>query len=93
MQPLGPCLTLVIREGDHEGRSVLPIWPLGFAAKGGEGKGWLLTGPMEPTGDALNSERLELRGAYVEIAPADATIPAGCETYPLFLAGHVRNVS
>ena len=93
MQVIGPCLTLVIRDGNTAGPSVLPVWPTGFSAKGGEGKGIVLTGPMEPTNDAINSERLELHGEYIEVAPADASIPQGCEHYRLFLVGRVRNVA
>ena len=93
MQVVGPCLTLLIRDGNTAGPSVLPIWPVGFSAVGGEGKGIRLTGPMETANDAVNSERLELSGEYVDLAPADASVPAGCERYRLFLVGRVRNVA
>ena len=93
MQVVGPCLTLLIRDGNTSGPSILPIWPVGFSAVGGEGKGIRLIGPMETAHDALNSERLELHGEYVDIAPADASVPIGCEQYRLFLVGRVRNVA
>lgn len=93
MRVVGPCLTLFIWDGTTAGPSVLPIWPAGFSAKGSEREGVTLTGPMEPSNDAINSERLELHGEYVEVAPADASVPAGCEHYRLFLAGRVRNVA
>ena len=93
MQVVGPCLTLLIRDGNAAGPSVLPIWPAGFSAVGGEGKGIRLTGPMELAEDAVNSERLELHGEYVDVAPADASVPPGCERYRLFLVGRVRNVA
>lgn len=93
MQVVGPCLTLLIRDGNTTGPSVLPIWPVGFSAKGGEGKGIRLTGPMETANDAINSERLELHGEYVDVAPTDASVPLGCERYQLFLVGRVRNVA
>jgi hypothetical protein len=93
MRVIGPCLTLVIRDGNTAGPSVLPIWPVGFSAKGGEGEGIRLAGPMEPTNDAINSERLELHGEYIDVAPADASIPRGCEGHRLFLVGRVRNVA
>jgi len=93
MQVTGPCLTLVIRDGNSAGPRVLPIWPLGFSAKGGEGEGIRLTGPMETANDAINSERLEIHGEYVDAAPVDAIVPVGCEHYRLFLVGRVRNVA
>jgi hypothetical protein len=93
MRVIGPCLTLLIRDGNTTGPSVLPIWPVGFSAVGGEGRGIRLTGPMELAEDAVDSERLELHGEYVDLAPTDATVPAGCERYRLFLVGRVRNVA
>jgi hypothetical protein len=93
MQVIGPCLTLLIREGNTAGPNVLPIWPVSFSAKGGEGQGVILTGPMETAGNAMDSERLELHGEYVDVAPRDASIPVGCEHYPMFLVGRVRNVA
>jgi hypothetical protein len=93
MQAIGPCLTLLIRDDHSTGPTVLPIWPVGFSALGGEGVGIILRGPMDPTNDAINTERLELHGAYVEAAPPDAVVPAGCEHYRLFLTDRVRNVS
>ncbi len=93
MQVAGPCLTLLIRDDNTQGPNVLPIWPLDFTAKGGEGQGIVLAGPMEPVDNALNSERLELRGEYVDVAPADAIVPQGCGHYRLFLVGRVRNVA
>ena len=93
MQVLGPCLTLLIRDGNKAGPNVLPIWPVGFSAMGGHLNGIRLTGPMDTANDAVNSERLELHGEYVDVAPADASVPAGCEGYRLFLVGRVRNVA
>jgi hypothetical protein len=93
MRVVGPCLTLIILNGNTAGERVLPIWPVGFSAVGGEGHGIRLTGPMELAKDAVDSERLELHGEYVDPAPADASVPAGCERYRLFLVGRVRNVA
>lgn len=93
MQVVGPCLTLVLRNGNIAGPSVLPIWPDGFSAKGGEGVGIRLTGPMGTANEALNSERLELHGKYVDLAPADTRVPLGCAQYRLFLVSRVRNVA
>jgi hypothetical protein len=93
MRVVGPCLTLLVLNGNSAVESVLPIWPVGFSAVGGEGRGIRLIGPMELAEDAVNSERLELHGEYVDLAPADASVPAGCERYRLFLVGRVRNVA
>ncbi len=92
MQVKGPCLTLLIRDATTDGPNVLPIWPIGFSAVGGEGQGIVLKGAIPPSNDAMNSERLELHGEYVDTAPPDATVPAGCETYRLFLVGRVLNI-
>jgi hypothetical protein len=93
MQVLGSCLTLLIRVGKAAGPNVLPIWPVGFSAMGGRQKGIRLSGPMETANVAINSERLELHGEYVDVAPADAIVPSGCEGLRLFLVGRVRNVA
>ena len=93
MQVVGPCLTLLIRDGVASGPSVLPIWPIGFKAKGGEGEGVILTGPLGIAHDAINSERLELHGGYVDFAPPDAIIPADCDEYRLFLVGRALNIA
>lgn len=89
----GPCLSLLTLDGNNAGPSVLPIWAVGFSAKGSEVEGITLTGPMETAIDAVNSERLELHGEYVDVAPADTIVPQGCGHYRLFLVGRVRNVS
>jgi hypothetical protein len=93
MQVIGPCLTLLIREGATDRPNVLPIWPAGFTAVGGEGRGIRLVGAIPPAGDAMNSERLELHGQYVDKAPADAKVPDGCDDYQLFLVGRALNVA
>jgi hypothetical protein len=48
---------------------------------------------METANVAINSERLELHGEYVDVAPADAIVPSGCEGLRLFLVSRVRNVA
>jgi hypothetical protein len=93
MRVVGPCLTLLILNGNTAVERVLPIWPVGFSAVGSEGRGIRLTGPIELANDAVNSERLELHGEYVDLAPSDASVPAGCERYRLSLVGRVWNVA
>jgi hypothetical protein len=93
MRVVGPCLTITVRNGNSAGPSILPIWPVGFAAKGGEGEGVRLTGPLGTASDAVDSELLELHGQYVDSPPADAVVPADCADYPLFLVGRALNIA
>jgi hypothetical protein len=89
----GPCLFLVVREGDDFGPDILPIWPVGFAAVGGMEYGILLTGPIGKAKNVSNVELMEIHGQYIDKPPADAVVPPDCLKYPLFLVGRVANIS
>jgi len=93
MNVVGPCLTLVLDGSGVSQPFVLPIWPVGFSAKGGEGEGIVLEGSMPPSNDAINSERLELHGEYVDQPPADAEVAPECADYQLFLVGRASNIA
>ena len=53
----------------------------------------MLKGAIPPSNDALNSERLELHGEYVDKPPEDAHVPEGCGDYRLFMTSTVRNIA
>ena len=93
MRVVGPCLTIEIRDGTQAGPTILPIWPIGFTAKGGESEGVVLKGPLGVANDAINSELLELHGQYVAAAPPDAIVPPDCANYRLFLVGRALNIA
>jgi len=93
MRVEGPCLFLLQRDRARGDPDVLPIWPVGFAAKGAADEGVLLTGPLGMAKDAVNSELLELHGAFVESAPPDAVVPPACVGFRLFHVARALNIA
>ena len=89
----GSCLFVFTIEGTHQGPSILPIWPIGFNAKIGPRARLLYSAPDQEIALVAGAERMELHGGYVESAPADTVIPAGCVGYRLFLVREVFNRS
>jgi hypothetical protein len=90
----GPCLTVVVIEDSTQGETILPIWPVGFAAKGPGGTvGPVIAGPLGDAKDAVGAERLELHGQYVDSRPPDAIVPEACARYRLFVVGRAMNIA
>jgi hypothetical protein len=87
------CFSVYTIEGTSQGPTILPIWPKGFTATiGPRGSRQLYSGPgQEKNAFAVESERLELHGDYVDTAPADAVVAPECAKYPLFLVGRAFN--
>ena len=94
MEVIGPCLTIRVRSDGEGVQRILPIWPIGFEAFGGEGRGVVLRGPLGvPTSDAVNSELLELNGDYVDVVPDETVVLPECAAYRMFLVEQALNIA
>lgn len=84
MQKDEACLFLAPRDDTEQW--LLPIWAEGFSATiGPRGSFLLYPVPLTEVGPIGISELIELRGEYIETAPADAVVLPECAKYPLFL--------
>jgi hypothetical protein len=84
MQKDEACLFLAPRDDTQQ--RLLPIWADGFSATIGPRFDFLLyPAPLTEFGPIGISELMELRGEYIESAPADAVVLPECAKYPLFL--------
>ena len=82
------CLWLEQRDGQR----VLPIWPRGFSAMTAS-RFTILEGPVTNAPNVVGAELINVEGEFVDVPPADATIPVECLGSPLFHVATVANRS